>query len=52
LIGAVMVAAIVGPFAGWFFRVIADPVSKSLGFAPGRPAPAALGKGKRGLRTE
>lgn len=33
LIGAVMIAAIVGPLGGWIFRIIANLVGKSLGFS-------------------
>jgi hypothetical protein len=47
LVGAAMVAAIIGPFVGWFFRAIADAASKGLGLAVSRPAPATRGRGKR-----
>jgi hypothetical protein len=38
LIGALMIAAIIGPLAGWIFRVIADVVSRGLGFSKHRVA--------------
>ena len=47
LVGAVMIAAIVGPLGAWLFRAVADMVSKSLGFSRPKPALAAKGKGKR-----
>jgi hypothetical protein len=50
IVGAVMVAAIVGPLVGWIFRVVADVVARSLGYAKPRPATASSGKGKGGKR--
>jgi len=47
LVGAVMVAGIVGPFAGWLFRVIADLINKRLGLSPSRPVSAARASGKK-----
>jgi hypothetical protein len=46
LVGAVMIAAIVGPLGGWIFRVIADLVGKSLGFSRPQPVVSGGGKGK------
>jgi hypothetical protein len=46
IIGAFMVAAIVGPLLGWVFRLIADAIAKNLGYA--KPKPAAGGKSKGG----
>jgi hypothetical protein len=47
LVGAAMVAAIVGPLGGWLFRVIADMMGKSLGFSPSRLVSTARGKEKK-----
>jgi prepilin signal peptidase PulO-like enzyme (type II secretory pathway) len=48
IIGAFMVAAIVGPLVGWIFRVIADVIAKNIGYAKPKPAGASSGKGKGG----
>jgi hypothetical protein len=50
LIGAAMIAAIAGPLVGWVFRLVADAIGKSFGFARLRPAPASAGKGKGAKR--
>lgn len=47
LVGAAMIAAIVGPLGGWIFRVVADVVGKSFGFSRPKPAAVSGGKGKR-----
>jgi hypothetical protein len=46
LVGAVMVAALIGPLGGWIFRFFADTVSKSLGIAKPKPVAVSGGKGK------
>jgi hypothetical protein len=46
LIGALMVAALVGPLAGWIFRVVADTASRSLGFSRHTLTSVSAGKEK------
>jgi len=46
LVGAVMVAALVGPLGGWIFRVVADLVGRSFGFSRPKPVVSPGGKGK------
>jgi hypothetical protein len=46
LVGAVMIAALVGPLGGWIFRVIADLIGKGLGFSRPKLATGPGGKGK------
>lgn len=48
IVGAFMIAALVGPLVGWVFRVIADAVAKNMGYAKSRPAVASGGKSKSG----
>jgi hypothetical protein len=45
-VGAVMIAALVGPLGGWIFRVIADLIGKGLGFSRPKLATGPGGKGK------
>jgi hypothetical protein len=48
LVGAVMLAAIIGPVGGWGFRVIADGLSRSLGFSRHKAAVATSGGRRKG----
>jgi hypothetical protein len=48
IVGAFMVAAIVGPLLGWVFRISADAVAKNMGYAKPKPVTASSGKGGKG----
>lgn len=50
LVGAVMIAALVGPLGGWIFRVIADLVGKGFGFSRPKLTVSPGGKGKGAKR--
>jgi hypothetical protein len=45
IIGAFMVAAILGPIIGWIFHVVADIIAKKLGYTRLNPVSAVGGKG-------
>lgn len=47
IVGAFMIAALVGPLVGWIFRIVADAVAKNIGYAKLHPTVAASGKNIR-----